>query len=216
MKSKQQLIAQGAEASIYKKDDTILKHRIKKSYRIEEIDERIRKSRTRREAKVLDKLHSMGFSCPSVIDVDDKTMELVIELIPGEKIRDVLTTKNYKTICKEIGEKVAFIHNNNVVHGDLTTSNMILKSKTKTTKRTGLKKDVFFIDFGLSYFSRKIEDKAVDLHLLKQALESKHYKIWEKAFKEITTSYTKKAKDAKEILARLDVVEGRGRYKGKG
>ena len=106
-------------------------------------------------------------------------------------------------LVKEIGEKIAVLHNNHIIHGDLTTSNMIFNE------------EVYFIDFGLSFFSHKIEDKAVDLHLLKQALESKHYKIWEKAFKTALETYKKNAENSDEILKRLEKVEKRGRYKQK-
>ena len=78
-----------------------------------------------------------------------------------------------------------------------------------------MKDEVYFIDFGLSFFSHKIEDMAVDLHLLKQALESKHYTIWEECFKAALDAYRKESKDGELVLKRLDVVEKRGRYKGK-
>jgi Kae1-associated kinase Bud32 len=91
-----------------------------------------------------------------------------------------------------------------IIHGDLTTSNMILNS------------EVFFIDFGLSFFSEKVEDKAVDLHLLRQALESKHYKVWEECFTAVRQGYEGTANDAELVLKRLEVVESRGRYKRKG
>ena len=104
---------------------------------------------------------------------------------------------------KELGQKIALIHNNNIIHGDLTTSNFIFKKK------------IYFIDFGLTFESIEIEHKAVDLHLLKQALESKHYKIWEDAYKIALKNYVKEAKDGKEILKRLEEVEKRGRYKHK-
>ena len=77
------------------------------------------------------------------------------------------------------------------------------------------KKKVYFIDFGLSFFSEKAEDKAVDLHVLKEALESKHYETGGKAFKLVLDSYSKEAKNSKDILERLDIVEKRGRYRAK-
>ena len=78
-----------------------------------------------------------------------------------------------------------------------------------------LSKEIYFIDFGLSFFSDKAEDRAVDLHLLKEALESKHYKIWEECFKCALDAYRKEAKGADSILTRLEVVEKRGRYRAK-
>ncbi|MBI4143381.1 Kae1-associated serine/threonine protein kinase, partial [Candidatus Woesearchaeota archaeon] len=107
-------------------------------------------------------------------------------------------------LCAEIGKKVAILHNNLIIHGDLTTSNMILD------------KEVYFLDFGLSFFSEKAEDKAVDLHLLKEGLESKHYKIWEGCFRCALEAYKKEAKNGEATLKTLEVVEKRGRYRKKG
>ncbi|MCK4521169.1 MAG: Kae1-associated serine/threonine protein kinase [Nanoarchaeota archaeon] len=196
------LIAQGAEAKLYRTDNKLVKDRIKKSYRIKEIDNRLRKFRTKREGKILRKLSSIGFASPGFIDSDEKE-KLVMDFIRGKTLRDFLDEKNYSKLMKELGKKIAVLHNNNIIHGDLTTSNFIFN------------KEIFFIDFGLSFISHKIEDKAVDLHLLKQALESKHYKFWEKAYKIALEAYKKEEKQGKEILKRLELVETRGRYKRK-
>jgi len=192
-------IAQGAEATIYKEKDKIIKKRLRKNYRIRELDESLRKFRTRREAKFIDKLPITG---PKLIKMDDKEMIIEMELIKGEKVRDILE-KNIE-LCKEIGKNVALLHNKGMIHGDLTTSNMIFN------------KEIYFIDFGLSFFSNKTEDKAVDLHLLKQALESKHYKIFEKAFKLVLQGYKQKSNNYREIKSRFEKVEERGRNKLKG
>ena len=195
-------ITSGAEAVIYKQDN-IIKDRIKKKYRIPEIDMPLRKSRTRREAKILDKLAGLGFPAPRLISMDDKDMKIEMEFINNKKLRDVLDEKNCISLCSELGRKIAFLHNNNMIHGDLTTSNMIVSE------------EIYFIDFGLSFFSDKIEDKAVDLHLLRQALESKHYMLWEKAFKSAVDSYKKHVKEGVAIIKRLEIVELRGRNKTK-
>lgn len=76
-------------------------------------------------------------------------------------------------------------------------------------------KKLWFIDFGLGFFSEKTEDKAVDLHVLKEALESKHYRNYNDYWKEIERSYNKISKNPKEIFERLKKVEARGRYKEK-
>ena len=196
------LIAQGAEAKLFLEDNKILKERFAKTYRIKEIDNKLRGFRTRREAKILQKLETINFLSPKLIKNDEKE-NLVMEKINGKLIKDVLEKSDYKKLCSEIGKKVATLHNNSIIHGDLTTSNMILNNK------------IFFIDFGLSFFSEKAEDKAVDLHLLKEALESKHYKIWENAFKIVLESYKKEAKKSQEIVKRLGAVEKRGRYRAK-
>ena len=193
-------ISSGAEAQIFLEGDTIIKKRIPKNYRLKEIDESLRGSRTRREAKIITKLPKEVFH-PGLIRCDDKeTIEM--SYIKGDKIRDILD--NNIELCREIGEKTALMHNVGIIHGDLTTSNMIF-SEGK----------VYFIDFGLSFFSEKVEDKAVDIHLLKQALESKHYKVFEKAFDIFMSGYKKKSKDYSEVKKRFEQVEMRGRNKAK-
>jgi len=203
-----ELIAQGAEAKIYKvlgenESITVLKDRFPKSYRHETIDRKLRKSRTKREAKVMGKLQELGLNVPKLISVDDKEMQISMEFIEGNKVRDEFEEK-YEELSKQIGEIVGTIHSNDIIHGDLTTSNMILNLKK-----------IYLIDFGLTFFSNKIEDKAVDLHLLNQALQSRHHKIHEKSFKIILKNYKKTYKNSKEVISRLDVVEGRGRNKNK-
>ena len=197
-----QKLDSGADATIFKDKNIIVKDRLEKNYRIKEIDDKLRKFRTRREAKVLNKLEEMNFPAPRLMDMCDKAMQIRMEMVSGNKLRDVLY-KNPVALSEEIGKKVGILHKNNLIHGDLTTSNMILS------------KEIYFIDFGLSFFSHKIEDKAVDLHLLKQALESKHYKVWEDCFKAALEAYKKESKDSEEVLKRLETVEKRGRYKGK-
>ena len=196
------LIAQGAEAKLLLEEGNILKNRFSKSYRIKEIDQKLRGFRTRREAKILQKLQVINFPAPKIIKNDEKE-NLIIEKIDGKLVKDVLEKSDYKKLCGEIGRKVAIVHNNSIIHGDLTTSNMIFN------------KEIYFIDFGLSFFSEKAEDKAVDLHLLKEGLESKHYKIWEECFKCALDAYKKEAGNGDATLKRLEVVEKRGRYRAK-
>lgn len=195
-------IAQGAEAKLFLEEDRILKNRFRKTYRLPELDDKLRSFRTRREAKILEKLKAINFPSPKLLKSDEKE-NLIIEKIEGKLIKDVLDKSNYNKLCSEIGKKVAILHNNSIIHGDLTTSNMIFN------------KEIYFIDFGLSFFSDKAEDKAVDLHLLKEALESKHYKIWEECFKCALDAYKVEAKKSGETLKRLEVVEKRGRHRAR-
>ena len=119
-----------------------------------------------------------------------------------------MSEKKALNVCKKIGKSISKIHDIDIIHGDLTTSNMILKKKNKKENK------VYFIDFGLSFHSHRIEDKAVDLHLLRQAFESKHFKRWDKYFKAVISSY-KKSNHARDVLKQLEKVEMRGRYKRK-
>ena len=199
------LIAQGAEAKLYRTDSHLIKERIKKNYRIEEIDKNIRKYRTRRENSILEKAYNI-IPVPKVLKCDEKKHIIEMEFIEGERLSESLDNynpKERKDICRLIGKQTALLHNENIVHGDLTTSNMLLKGKK-----------LYFIDFGLSFITDKNEDKAVDLHLLRQALESKHYKHYEDSYKEVLEGY-KICNKYKEVLNRLEKVEKRGRYKGK-
>ena len=201
------LIAQGAEAKLFHENNLLVKERIPKSYRLKEIDGKLRIQRTRREAKILEKALKV-VPVPKVKSVDERSGKIVMEFIPGEKIADCLDgfeNKKRLEICKKIGKNVALLHNAEIIHGDLTTSNMLLN-----------KNKVYFIDFGLSFIQNQAEHKAVDLHLLNQALESKHWKHYESSFKAVLQGYAKCAVDAGLILKRFELVELRGRYKRKG
>lgn len=193
-------LAQGAEAILSKKGNSVIKDRVRKSYRISELDYKLRNFRTKREAKLMSKLDFV----PKILNVDETKLEM--EFVKGKLIKDILdnlTVSKRKKLLIEIGEKIGIMHDLGIIHGDLTTSNMILNKK------------VYFIDFGLGFVSDKAEHKAVDLHLIKQALQAKHYQHFEESFSFILDGYRKSA-SAVEVLNRLAKVEKRGRYKRKG
>ena len=203
------LIAEGAEAKIFKKGSTrITKERIEKPYRHPELDKKIRKGRNKREAKILVKAKEQDVNVPTVNNINKKNeptdeVTLTIEFIDGDKLADTLNDypeKKQYDIMEKLGAEIAKLHDADIVHGDLTTSNTLLKEE-----------NVFIIDFGLGYFSRKIEDKAVDLHVLKQALEAKHWQHYETLFEHFLKGY--KPEEQEKILERLVAVERRGRYK---
>ena len=194
----QKLIAQGAEAKIIQEEDNIIKDRVSKSYRHPKLDKRIIKTRTKSEAKLLEKASVLGIS-PKPIEVTNN--KITIPFIEGKKLSEYLEQLNYKEICREIGKNIAKLHDSNIIHGDLTTSNMILTQDN----------NLFFIDFGLGFISNRIEDKAVDLHLIKQALEAKHFTIHKECEKIILENY--KPREREKIFEQLKKVEARGRYK---
>lgn len=197
-----ELIKQGAEAKLFKDGELLIKERIKKNYRIEEIDAKLRKTRTRKEAKLLEKSHGL-INVPKLHKADDKNMTITMDFVHGDLVKNVFDDLNERVrinLCIDMGKQIAELHNNNIVHGDLTTSNMILN-----------KDKLFLFDFGLGFESLRVEDKAVDLHLLRQAFESKHYLHSEKAFDNVLRGYT--SKGDKNVIERLKKVEGRGRYK---
>jgi len=201
-----QKIAQGAEAIIYKNEKAeIIKERFSKEYRLPQIDEALRGFRTRREAKVLGKLEELNFPAPHLKEFSDKRMSLVMDFVPGEKLRDVLAQRDdFQQLAVEMGQKVGKLHAQNIVHGDLTTSNIIFHQITKKLN---------FIDFGLSFFSEKVEDKAVDLFLLDRALESKHYQHYPEIFSKVLEGYRESNPEAAAVIDRLEKVSKRGRNK---
>lgn len=202
----QKIIGRGAEAMLILKEverqgtlvPYVLKDRIKKSYRLPILDEKLRKSRTKKETKLLEKASSL-IPVPKIIESDNKE-KIKMQFIEGKKLSEWLDKlSEAEKICEEIGKSISLLHDSDIIHGDLTTSNMIYNKK------------VFFIDFGLGFTSKRIEDKAVDLHLLRQALEAKHFLHWEKFFSAVLKGY--KSKDKPVILEQLKKVEARGRYK---
>ena len=210
---KEKIIGRGAEALLIKHGNILKKRRIKKGYRHETLDLMLRATRTRREAKLLAKA-SRAISVPKVRAIDGMAKkplgmetEIEMEFVDGKVLSEHLDgfpLQKALKICKEIGRNAALLHDLGIVHGDLTTSNMILKQDK-----------VYFIDFGLGFHSDRAEDKAVDLHLLREALEAKHFKHWHEYFKAVQEGY-KLSKNASMVLERLKKVESRGRYKGKG
>ena len=191
-------IQQGAEATIYQDKDKITKLRTSKSYRLPILDNKLRKSRTKAEAKIINKLQSI-IPVPKILETDNQqTIEM--EFIDGKKLSEHLEQLDWKSICKKLAENLTKLHNQDLIHGDLTTSNMIFKDNL-----------VYLIDFGLGFHSHKIEDKAVDLHLLKQALDAKHFSIFPEAFNIILKNY--KAQQYDLIIKRIKAIEKRGRYR---
>ncbi len=203
-------IFRGAEAIITLENNIIKKERIRKSYRNEKIDEDIRKKRTKQEAKILAKAKAFSINVPQVLDLDKKNIPvekyiIKMEYIKGDKVSEKLNDyeiqKQYN-VMRKLGKEVFKLHLNNIIHGDLTTSNVILRDN-----------EVFIIDFGLGFFSSKIEDKAVDLHLIKQALEAKHYENYQRLFFEFLEGYDGDEELRIKVIEHLRKVESRGRYK---
>jgi Kae1-associated kinase Bud32 len=131
-----------------------------------------------------------------------------MEFIEGIRLKEALNSFDKKAVeklCFHVGELVGKLHSAGIVHGDLTTSNMILKDN-----------EIYFIDFGLGEFSRSIEDQGVDMNLLYEALKSTHFKILEICWKNVVEGYKKEYQKAKEVLKRIEEIEKRGRYVVRG
>jgi len=207
--TKAKLLSRGAEAKIYltpKKQ--ILKTRTPKTYRHPTLDKKLRTRRTKSEAKNLLRASQAKVNVPQVLN--QEKFDLTIEYLPGERLSQTLNqkpTKQQISIIKKLGTQIAKLHKANIIHSDLTTSNTILLQIPNPKSQIPREK-VYLIGFGLSYISTKTEDKAVDLHLLKKALQAKHHKTAKTLFQNFLKTYKNK-----EVIARLKIVENRGRYK---
>ena len=165
------LIQQGAEAKVYKSTrdgiDIIIKQRVKKAYRIPELDEKITRKRNAKEYKILLKLQNLGF-VPNLLSKtsDSITMEYISDVSLRDLLQDLKATE-LNEISQKISILISKLHNLNVIHGDLTCSNILFRES------------FFLIDFGLSTISPSIEDKAVDLYVLKKSLDALNSEISE-------------------------------------
>ncbi len=200
-----ELIYCGAEAELWKSEylgmPAVEKHRVPKTYRIKEIDERIRRERIVLETSMLVNAKK-AVKTPHVFDVDLEKKSLLMEFISGDKIKDLfLREGRIKGVSKKIGESIARLHSIDIVHGDLTTSNMILDGKG----------GIYFIDFGLAAKSDKIEDKAMDLVVFKKMLNSTHYKCFSEIWGAFLEGYSR-YKKAGEIVRKITEIEKRARY----
>jgi TP53 regulating kinase-like protein len=205
------LYKRGAEADLYLDEwydrKVIIKMRVPKSYRHPKLDLKLRTSRTIREAEILHEAKKTSVPTPTIYFVDEKEAKLVIEYIDGIRIKEYFEKMNHvdlNRICQKIGMKIGLLHKAGLIHGDLTTSNMIITRDQK----------IFLIDFGLSFHSQDNEDRGVDIHLMKRALDSTHYKSANACMKSIINGYAKimKIDIMKKILARVNEIEDRGRY----
>ncbi|MEM5875138.1 MAG: KEOPS complex kinase/ATPase Bud32 [Candidatus Aenigmatarchaeota archaeon] len=206
-----EIIKRGAEAIIYldifEGKKVLVKERIKKSYRIEELDIELRKERTRREARLLREARKIGVFTPQVYSVDEEKGKIIMEYIDGQRLKDIvnyLDEEKIREIFKKVGENIGKLHSSDIIHGDLTTSNMILKGE-----------NVYFIDFGLGYFSKRIEDKGVDLNLLREAIKSTHFRFLNLIWENILIGYKRFFKDWEKVIKKVDEIEKRGRYTEK-
>jgi Kae1-associated kinase Bud32 len=129
----------------------------------------------------------------SAVDTAEHTIEM--EFIEGPRMKDVLDLG----MSEKIGELVGRLHGCGIIHGDLTTSNLIL--------HTGR---IYFIDFGLGYFEKNVEAQGVDVHVLFQTFVSTH---GEPGLEEtFSRGYRRTFSGADQVLTRVREIEARGRY----
>lgn len=205
------LLKKGAEASLFLEDwhgrKVIMKSRLPKSYRPSQLDDQIRTYRTIHEPQLIHRAKEGGVPTPTIFLVDTQKSTIIMEYIEGKQIKQILNDfeeERRLNLCSYIGELIGRLHSRGIIHGDLTTSNMILTPFEK----------VFFVDFGLGEYSSELEIRGVDLHLMKRAFQNTHFRFAEECFKAIMEGYTKTVgkATAKSVFEKVKEIERRGRY----
>ncbi len=210
-------LAKCAEAEVLEAEflgqKAVLKRRVQKTYRPKELDERLRRERTRSEARLLSKAKQSGVRTPLVFSVDLKNFEICMEFIKGTLLKDLAQGGSGETGNKfgekdweTVGKNIKQLHSKDVIHGDLSTSNMILTEPAETGKGKR-EKSIAFIDFGLGFISKETEDKAVDLLVLKKTLLSTHSRGFPKNWNAVTKGYK-----SRQVLEKISEIEKRARY----
>ena len=208
-----QLFKQGAEARIYKSSflnkPCIIKERFTKSYRHPVLDKKLSDRRMVQEARSLVRCHAIGVRTPCVYHTDLDTHKLYLELLPHLLLNDLISSlgpskpesADIADTLRDVGRQIALMHDHDVIHGDLTTLNILVDVKSRNS---------YFIDFGLSSVSTLSEDKAVDLYVLERAITSSHPKM-SQLFTQILTSYAHHSSKSSSTLSKLKEVRQRGR-----
>jgi len=205
------LIKKGAEASLYLTDwhgrKVVLKVRVPKKYRPVALDEQIRSYRTVHEPQLMHEAKAVGVHTPLIYMVNVPDASIIMEYVEGQQVKQILnkTSKaDRHDLCVKIGKSIGQLHSHGLIHGDLTTSNMILNPDGR----------IFFVDFGLGEKNTELESQGVDLHLLKRALQSTHYQHWEECLHSVLCGYTSilGVELAEKVYEKIREIERRGRY----
>ena len=184
----------GGEAEVRIYENVVEKVRKVKRYRHPKLDEIIRKSRTKTEAKIISLARKHGVPTPIILDVEDN--KIIMERIKGKPVKDVMN----KEISREIGKLVARLHKAGIIHGDITPMNMIYYNGK-----------IYFVDFGLSFIEDRVEPKGVDLHVYFESLKA-GFDNWNELKEAFIEGYREEYEKADEVLERAKEIELRGRY----
>ena len=201
------LVERGAESEIRLGDfmglRAIYKLRVRKAYMDPALDSRLRAQRTLKEAKVLSLARERGVRVPRLYAVFPSMGLIVMEYVEGPTLKEVVGSPGWQGLAEDAGLQLGLLHAAGIVHGDSTTSNMVVTGEGVT-----------LIDFGLAEFSSRLEDRAVDVHLLKEAVTSTHPGHAGEFMEAFMRGYSRALGEAAagEVEARAREVEMRGRY----
>ena len=204
------LIAKGAEADLLLDPDwngvkVLIKRRGEKRYRHPELDREIRRQRTIHEASIIHRAKGAGVPTPVIYQVDPEDATIVMEFVEGERVRDIvdgLPGEERRRLFKVIGVMAGRLHGAGIIHGDMTTSNIINTAEGPV-----------FVDFGLGEVSSETEKRGVDLNLMHRMLTSTHFRHTEELFTAFREGYVEGlGEEAEEALGRMEEISRRGRY----
>lgn len=210
-----QLVNKKIYLTTYQSKECVLKERVKKSYRISEIDILINKKRTKSEIHIMETINNSNLvHSPKLLYGDIKEYKIYMEYLSNcvnlkDYIDDLIQVnkiEDIKIILKDLGFIIAEVHNLKIIHGDLTTSNFMI-DKSDISK-------IYILDFGLSFVSESVENRAVDLYVIEKTFICSHNKISE-LFNILLNSYSDNITEKKkgEVIKKLDQVRMRGRKK---
>ena len=204
------LVAKGAEADLWHDPnwngrDVLIKRRGEKKYRHPHLDREIRRSRTIHEADIIHRAKLAGVPTPILYQVDPAGATITMQYVEGDKVRNIvdrLKDKERTELFRLIGLQAGRLHRSGIIHGDLTTSNMIKAEDA-----------VVFVDFGLGELSSEAEKRGVDLHLMRRMLKSTHFTHADELFNAFEEGYRSvMGEEGEEALRRMREIERRGRY----
>ncbi len=200
-------LKRGAEAELRRTEflgrAAVEQFRVPKAYRLSALDEELRRARIRMEARLMSEARAAGVAVPVLYDINLHDNKIVMEFIDGPTAKEVLDQGGPRALAtaREIGRIAGRLHRAGIIHGDLTTSNMILRDGR-----------IVMIDFSLGGKGETAEERGVDLHLLREALTSAH-KNATAYYREVLAGYREiRGAAAKESIAKVKEIEGRGRY----
>ena len=187
----------GAEAVVTFSDGIAAKQRQSKRYRAPALDKKLIAERTRAEARLIHAARRAGVPTPVISDITHDT--IVMERIPGALLTESLSAAH----CEEAGRMVGMLHTAGIMHGDLTSSNMILRESNGRC---------VLIDFGLAQATSEIEQRGVDIHVMFQTLSSTNPKDAATLKDAFTRGYRETFPGAGDVISREEEIELRGRY----
>ncbi len=231
------ILRKGAEAEIdvieFLGEESIRKRRVTKEYRLEELDRKLRVTRTRKEARLLSVLKDMGLLAPCIYFLDTRAGTIVMEYVKGWRLKDLIdqisdedgtedrAASLIEAILERVGRDVGTMHAGGITHGDLTTSNMLLYESdaqvlldpagSGSIPEPG-QIPVYYIDLSLGEKGAATENMGEDLDVFRKAFESTHPSLL-RHLDHFWKGYDGAFSGHTEVRERLDEIRRRARYR---